>query len=332
MNLFLAVTFATIYGLTIRLVFGFLHNVMGIMSVTFLILVPVIIGFLTILLMPPEKPRGVVGAFFLPWLTSFVLLIITIALSVEGTICWVMIFPLFATLAGIGGVIGYNIKKKRANRSNKDEWEKPGTVKISLVFLIPLIVGYIEGERTLTPQVFTMKKEIVLTAAPSEVWQQIININEVKPDEKQTPVSSALGFPKHVRTTLDTLAIGCKRIAYYEKGLFFEETITKYEPERLLVLDIKTDPDKIPPTVMDEHIVIGGKHLDILEDTYELEPLPGGSTRLSLSSRFYINTPFNWYAGIWAKFLMSDILQGELDMIENRCLENKRISVRTAGR
>jgi hypothetical protein len=41
--------------------------------------------------------------------------------------------------------------------------------------------------------------------------------------------------------------------AVYEKGLYFDETITQLEKEKLLVLDIKTDPHKIPPTVMDEH-------------------------------------------------------------------------------
>lgn len=107
-------------------------------------------------------------------------------------------------------------------------------------------------------------------------------------------------------------------MAYYDKGLFFDETITEYEIEKRLVLDIKTDPKNIPPTVMDEHILIGGKHVDILQDIYTLEPLPNGNCLLKLSSRFFINTPFNWYAAVWAKYLMSDILNGELELIKGR--------------
>jgi hypothetical protein len=139
----------------------------------------------------------------------------------------------------------------------------------------------------------------------------------VSPQESQSSVSGLLGFPKHQSTTLDTVVVGGKRTAYYEKGLYFEETITQYQSERLLVLRVDANPNAIPPTVMDEHILIGGKHLDILEDVYELNPLPGGRTRLTLSSRFYINTPFNWYARTWAHFLMSDILQSELELIKN---------------
>ncbi len=42
------------------------------------------------------------------------------------------------------------------------------------------------------------------------------------------------------------------------------------------------------------------------------------SCRLTLSSQFYINTPFNWYASIWAKYLMNDILESELNLIAIR--------------
>ena len=125
-------------------------------------------------------------------------------------------------------------------------------------------------------------------------------------------MSTVIGFPRHVKTTLDTLAVGGKRTAYYEKGLYFNETISRYEPGKLLVLDIKTDPTKIPPTVMDEHIIIGGKHVDLVQDVYLLEQLSDGNCQLCLSSHFFINTAFNWYTGIWANYLMGDILSGEL--------------------
>ena len=107
-------------------------------------------------------------------------------------------------------------------------------------------------------------------------------------------------------------------MAYYDKGLYFNETITEYEHEKKMVLDIKTDPNKIPPTVMDEHILIGGRHVDILQDVYTLEQLPNGNYLLKLSSHFFINTPFNWYAAIWADYLMSDILDAELQLIQSR--------------
>jgi hypothetical protein len=320
MKTLFAITLATIYGLSIRLFFGFLDAFMGIMSVSFLIIVPMLIGFLTILLMPKEKITGNTSAFFIPWLTSLAILVVTILLNVEGTICWIMIYPLFSILAGIGGIIAYNIKKEKYDDTD-DDWKNRGTLKLSLLLLIsPLLLGLLEEDRTLTRKEMIIAKEVIIHATPAEVWEKLVAINEIALKDKKTSFSNALGFPRHLRTTLDTLAVGGKRIAYYENGLYFDETISKYEPEHLLVLKIKTDPSKIPPNVLDEHIVIGGKHVDILEDIYTIEPLANGNCRLLLSSKFIISTPFNWYTSIWANYLMGDLLEGEINLIKKRVI------------
>ncbi len=107
-------------------------------------------------------------------------------------------------------------------------------------------------------------------------------------------------------------------MAYYERGLYFKETITQYEPDKFMRLAVKTDPYNIPPAVMDEHILIGGKHLDILEDTYQLESAQDGTTRLTLSSKYMINTPLNWYVSMWSSMLMDDVLGNELAIIKHR--------------
>ncbi len=325
-----AIVFVSIYGIVMRLLFAFLDNIMGIMSITFLILLPVIIGFLTVRLIPNEKTRTATAAFFKPWLTSFVILAITIVLSIEGIICWLMLFPLFLLLAGCGGIIAFNTRKGRIKNTDSldsNDWDKPNTLNISLVLLVPLLLGIIEGEKTLIMKNCTVVKEVVIPAARTDVWYTLTHINEVHPNEKPTAAANFLGFPQHVRTTLPTLSVGAKRLAVYEKGLYFEESIANYVPDSLLVLDIKTDPLKIPPTVLDEHIVIGGKHLDILQDIYTLQTLPDGNCRLRLSSRYYINTPFNWYAGIWARYLMADLLQGELEMIKARTVKQLQDSL-----
>ena len=318
MKILTAISLATIYGLLLRVIFGFLDNFMGIMSVSFIILTPVIIGFLTAILIPQKTIQSSSSAFFKPWLTSLAILIITILFKIEGTICWIMIYPLFAILSGIGGLIAYNIRKQKSKRQDIDDWDKPNSLKISLILVIPFFVGILEGDRTQMPKEFNISKTVVIPASTDIVWHELTNINNIHASESKSSFSNMMGFPKHLGTTLDTLSVGGKRKAIYEKGLYFDETISRFEVEKLLVLDIKTDPNKIPPTVMDEHIVIGGKHVDILQDIYKLEKLTDKSCRLTLSSRFSINTPFNWYASIWAKYLMSDILQSEINLISHR--------------
>lgn len=323
MKLLPAILFTTLYGLSVRLLYGAFDGILGIMSLSFLLLVPFVIGYLTVILMPYKKTSTSTGAFFRPWLTCLVLLFVTILLSVEGAICWVMIFPIFATFAGIGGIVAHNRQKRLYDVDDemdidKKDWEQQSGLQISLLVLLPLVVGFVEGDRVLTPKVMAISKTITIHASAEKVWQQLVAKDAVQQNKKQVSFASILGFPHHLRTTLNESAVGGKRLAMYEKGLTFQETITAYQPQQKLVLRIDTDPSTISPDVLDEHIVIGGKHVDILEDVYELAATTNGDSRLTLSSTFYINTPFNWYAGVWAHFLMSDILKTELLSIEQR--------------
>lgn len=313
-----AVSAAAFYGLSLRIMFGFLDNFMGIMSITFIGLVPVIIGFLTIILQSKESTTNALSAFLQPWITCLVLLILTMTLNVEGSICWIMIYPFFAFLAGIGGVLAYLLRKSNSSHSDKQDWKEPNSLNLSLLIVVPFVIGLAEGERTLSRQEYTLSTSVIIPATSKEVWYHLTHINEITHKENTPSIANIIGFPRHVRTTLDTVAIGAKRTAVYENGLYFDETIAAFKPEKLLVLDIATDPANIPPTVMDEHIVIGGKHIDILQDVYTLEQLPDNNCRLTLSTRYFINTPFNWYSGIWAKYVMSDILQGEIEVIKER--------------
>lgn len=313
MKFMFAIALATMHGLLIRLLFGSANGLMEIMSVTFLFFVPSLIGFLTVILMPARKITTGTAAFFTPWLTSLVLLVITILMNMEGAICWLMAFPIFAVAAGVGGILAYWLRKPKAKGTNS--WQKPNTLNVSLVFIVPLLLGVVEGEKASAPKQMVIERAVTLNAPAADVWKKLISSKQLGQHSDETSFSTLLGFPKHVSTTLDTLLVGGTRMAYYEKGLYFKETVTSYQPERLLVLRVDANPNATPAAVMDEHILIGGKHLDILEDVYELHPLPGGRTQLALSSRFYINTPFNWYASIWARYLMTDILESELSVL-----------------
>ena len=319
---------ASLYGLILHFLFGFFGDIFEIMSLSFLAMSPAGIGFLTILLWRPKEVPSVNAAIFRPWLTCLALLIVTIMLSMEGTICWIMIFPFFAALSSVGGVIARSVLKYRAQKARAgndevlddvDEWRNPGALKTSVLLMLPLVFGALEGERSTSTQEYCIEREIILQAPPERVWAELVRVRPLGPEE---PTGGALvrllGLPRHLRTELDTLMVGGRRSAFYERELVFDETILELEPERRMVLAVKTDPEKIPPTVLDEHILVGGRHFSTLEDVYRLDPLPGGRCRLRLSGRYTISTPFNWYAGWWAGWLVSDVLQGVLELVKSR--------------
>jgi hypothetical protein len=321
MRLLLAVAIAAFYGLTIRLLYGLFGGTMGVMSLSFFFLTPFLIGYLTIFVIPYKEHQTGAGAFFKPWLTVLAILGITSFFNIEGMICWIMAFPIFAVLAGLGGLLLFNRKRRRALRKvewdfEKEDWNKPGNLKISFLLFVPILAGLLEGDRTTVFKELTVGKHLEIKASPGVVWNAVIAKDGPMMSRPHTTLATMMGFPHHLTTTVDRPAVGGARVARYERGLTFVETIKRLEPGRLMAVVITTDPSKISKAIMDEHIVIGGKHIRLLEDVYTLNALPDGNTELVLSSRFSINTPFNWYAGLWSRLLMSDVLIEELRSIK----------------
>jgi hypothetical protein len=102
----------------------------------------------------------------------------------------------------------------------------------------------------------------------------------------------------------------------------FFEVVTEWQPAKKLSFTIKADPDFVPHTAFDEHIIVGGRFYDVLDGTYEIEPTSDGACTLHLSSTHRLSTPFNWYAGWWSEWVMSQIQGSILEVIRKRCETN----------
>ncbi len=321
MKILFSLIIATVYGLAIRLLFGAMDNVMEVMSLSFFVLVPFVIGYLTIYFIPYKNTQTSAGAFFMPWVSCFIILIITLLFNIEGFICWAMAYPLFASMAGIAGIVAFRRKKRRHPETvefdfEKNDGEETGGLKLSFLLIIPLLAGALEGERTTIEKEMWVEAQIVIDASAEKVWSNLLPATN-QPLPKQTnSISNMFGFPKHLYNSVNEPRVAGIRLAQYDKGLVFTETITKIEPNRLLILAIKNDPTSISRAVMDEHIAIGGKHVKLLEDEYHLQLLSNGKLQIKLKSHFMINTAFNWYAAVWARVLMKDVLQEELQAVK----------------
>lgn len=318
-----AAMIAIFYGLFVRLIFGIAPG-WEVMSGAFLGLMPLVFGFLSVWFLKPESAKSKVTAFFFPWLTTLGLLILTILFSLEGTICWIMIYPFFAALAGLGGLAArhFLLKKMAAPDGEKpaerDNFHQKNGLQVSLLLVLPIVVGWLESGKTNEKQSFSMENTIEIDANSAKIWQNVTRVHPIQPAEDKATINRWLGMPRPIEAELDTQAVGGYRKAIFERGMVFHETVTLYESERLMAFSIKANPDEIPPTAMDEHIVVGGKYFDVLNGEYRLEKLPDGRSRLHLSSRFVVSTPFNFYSGKWAQWIMWDIQRNILQVIKSR--------------
>lgn len=312
----LAFGIPTLYAVLLRLFFGIdtWENLFVVMSVSFLFLLPMIMGILTTFLSPVEKITKITYLIFAPWIPVGLFLVITLAFAIEGWACWIMALPLFLILASVGGFIGAFIKSKQINK----------TLNLSLLFLLPFLISPIEQAIEKIPSTYQAYTYIDIKAQRETIWQNVTRVPEIKQEEDKGYISRFLGFPRPVKAELNYTGLGASREAIFTKGLIFNEKVIEYEDNKKMTFSIKANTFDIPSTTLDEHILIGGDYFDVLTGTYELEKLSEGFFRLHLYSHFKMNTGFNFYAGWWGKWIMKDI-QRNILQIEKKRAENPKL-------
>lgn len=301
-----------IFALFIRLSFGssILDDFHSVMSWTFFILAPAGIGALFIYFSPINAVKNIGYRILGPWIPVILVIVLTQLLGIEGWACWLMISPLFLIFASIGGLFA-GLFKLRKNKKNEN-------LNLSVILLLPFIIGPIENSLPRSKEVYTTYTSIVINSSAEKIWDNVTSVREIKANEDSTKLTAWLGFPKPVKAELDTLAVGGYRKAIFQKGLIFNETVTQYKKEELMEFKIQANTFDIPSTTLDEHILIGGEYFDMLNGTYKLQKLGENKYNLILYSNFSMKTTFNKYASIWGNWIMKDIQNNILKVIKNR--------------
>lgn len=313
-NVFIAIGIPTLYAIVLRLAFGVedWNELFSVMSVTFLFLLPTIVGVLTIYLSDKNKVQKLWYRIFIPWIPVILFLIITLALAIEGWACWLMILPIFLITASIGGLIGGYLKRKRRN----------DRLNISFLILIPFLISPVEQLIEKIPGTYKVYTYIDINASAEKIWKNVTRVKTIENEEDTGYLTRFLGFPRPLKAELNYNGVGAYREAIFTNGLIFKETVTEYEENKKMVFSIRANTYEIPSTTLDEHILIGGKYFDVLDGTYELEKLSNGLNRLHLYSHFKMNTTFNFYAGWWGTWIMKDI-QNNILRVEKKRSENE---------
>lgn len=304
-----------VYALLLRIFFGVKtwRELYSVMSVTFLVCLPAIVGALTVFFSPVGRVQKLAYRIFAPWIPILIFFVITLVCSIEGWACWVMALPLFLVAASLGGLFGgyFKLKKKRDN------------VYICVLVLLPFLISPLEQLIGSIPANYRAYTHIDISSSPQKIWKNVTSVYTIPEKDDHGWLTRFLGFPRPVKAVLNFNGVGARREAVFTKGLVFHETVLSYEDLKKMVFSIKAYPYEIPSTTMDDHIVVGGDYFDVLNGTYELERLDDTTCRLRLYSNFKMTTTFNFYAGWWARWIMQDIQNNILQVIKNRAEKGK---------
>ena len=274
----------------------------GVMTLAFVSLVPLALGFLTVRTHP--RPSWAYR-LFAPWLPGTAMLAFCMLMGWEGSVCIIMGLPFVFTFSSLGGILG--------------GWRLLRGRGASLAMaVLPFAIGPIEHGVPAPDRIRRVETSIDIQAPASAVWAQVVEVPAIRPEETRPALFTRLGFPRPLHATLDHAGVGGHRYARFERGVLFIETITDWVPERHLRFTIDAQTDSIPPTTLDEHVTIGGRYFDVLTGDYRLEPRSDGALRLHLTSELRLTTHFNLYAQPWVDAIMRSIQRNILGVLKAR--------------
>jgi uncharacterized protein YndB with AHSA1/START domain len=310
----LGLALGVVYGLVCRLLFDpkTKHEAeafWAIMSLSFIFLVPLALGFLVILF--GESEKSWLRRVFQPWLAGLAFMAAAIAFHLEGLICVILWLPLVFWMSSIGGVLAGALRDSRAGASAK-------RYCVAAVALLPFVAGPLESLRERETELRTVHTSIEIAASPAQVWRQIRSVPRITEAEHGPSWSHRLGFPRPTEAVLEGTGVGSIRYARFEGDVLFVEKVTEWEENKRLSFSIEADTKNIPPTTFDEHVTIGGPYFDVLHGSYWIEPRGPDRVVLHLASDQRLSTGFNFYSQWWTVWLMNDLQSYILRIIKAR--------------
>jgi hypothetical protein len=296
-------------GLLQRLLFwGDPGGAWSAMAGAFIYLAPMIVGAVTVYVAERSARRSWSYYFWAPFAANLLFILGTLIIMIEGLICAIVIMPLFAIAGGIGGMC-MGVVCRMTN------WPKQAVYSLAA---LPIILG-LGGDYLPTPVEFSsVQRSVIVQATPAQIWHHLNHADNIRPEEFNASWASKIGVPMPVSGITEELPNGERvRKSRWDKGVYFEEPITDWQPGRYLRWTFRFTPDSFPAHALDNHVVIGGHYFDLIDTGFTLKPVAGG-TQVDIKAHYRVSTQFNFYADFVAQLLLGNMLETDLTFYKNR--------------
>lgn len=288
-------------------------NPSGLISFTFLLILPAAVtAFVTYVGDPlAERSRGFY-AINVPAFLLGAIIMASVFFLREGVICIVMLAPFWLGLSSLGGYLTWRLR----NRKEPDE----NVFRASTLLLVPLVAMQVEPMIPLARDTASVTRSVVIHADAATVWRHARGVREVRPGEGEWNISQDLiGLPRPTGARLTGEGPGATRHVAWQEGIRFKEVVTDWQPAKRIWWDFRFDATDMDAWAMqDRHLLPDSPHYRITDGGYVLEPLGEGRTRLTLTTRYWVQTPVNWYAHLWGELFIGDVSGNVLAVIRQR--------------
>lgn len=231
---------------------------------------PFLMGLLPVALLRLLGPQGFSRCCTVAGLTGGLFVARMLLGRWEGLICILMALPIVLPMIAAGVVAGHELFHRNRVRPTG-----PTFTAAVAVFGLALT----ESRNVRPVPEFTAADSIVIHAAPERVWDEIVNLKAM-PSPRGLLLRSGVACPRTVR--LVRAGQGGVRICTLSTGQILER-IAIWEPGRQLRWTSASTPP--PLEELNPFGKVDAPHLHGYFETFQgefvLEPLPGGSTRLT---------------------------------------------------
>ena len=176
-----------------------------------------------------------------------------------------MAAPLGALAAVAGGAIGQVIALAGKGRQ-----------PLACVAVLPLVFAF---EAAMPPNIaLSTEESIEIDASPQQVWRALTSEEEIGPAPE---LIFRLGLAYPVRGRISGEGVGAERLGQFSTGIAHER-ITEWTPARRLAFRVESQPPAM--TEFSPYEEVHAPHVQGYFETettrFDLQPLPGGRTRL----------------------------------------------------
>lgn len=305
-TIFISILLTVAYGFAVVWLFELSGDFLETFSWSFIMLVPYAVGAIGNFIMMRQRDIGWIGAIFLPWAYIFAVTVVVLIASFGLLFCFIISFPILFPAASIGGVTVWLLQKH----------PRVATLLLCFAIFSPFLSEPVEAQFEVNTAVTTTHTSVIIEGrSKTAVWENIKSVSTITEEEYQFNWFHWLGVPRPIEAELSYAGLGGVRTGKFEDGLQFDETITDWQlHDEMSFIIVESSGTLLPPPLD----MIDGEYFNVLSGTYRLEELPNGDIRLHFISHHQLETRFNEYGAWWMNWVMRDLQQYILEIIQAR--------------
>lgn len=307
---YIGILLGALYGIGFRLLcekssINGVYDYYNIYSITFIWIVPIIVGIIPILFARETILKSPYKQFLFPILSVLLFFLFALSSGFEDWLCILIIAFPFLLIAGIVGLlVSRFIDKKNSN-------------KIYSILFIPLFLNPLETYIPNKNESYTVNSEIIINANNQTIWDHLIEVPEIKKEEFPNSFFNTIGVPRPVKSELKTINNIEYRIGYFTEGLELYETISAIDTLKFVNFKIHIEESNLRDTPTDKHLLQSDYFL-FNNISYKIEKVNHLQSKLILNCDYSIDSKMNFYANFWAEKIIKDFEENLLLVLKNK--------------